>query len=130
MILFLGGNRPGADQPPAAGLAFNPATNTWRKLPPMAYPRTGFAAVWTGRQLLVWGGLTGPYTAPVLPPHGEAYDPATNQWTALPASPLHGRVVGTAVWTGHSMIVWGGWAPNGDTSTPYLDGAIYTPTNP
>ena len=129
-ILFLGGNRPGASGPPNQGLAFNPATNTWRKLAAMAYPRTRFAAVWSGHQLLVWGGLTGPYTAPVLPPHGEAYNPATNQWTALPASPLHGRAVGTAVWTGHSMIIWGGWAPNGTTSTPYLDGATYTPTNP
>ena len=50
--------------------------------------------------------------------------------TALPASPLHGRVVAAAAWTGHSMIIWGGWAPNGSTSTPYLDGAIYTPTSP
>jgi N-acetylneuraminic acid mutarotase len=129
-ILFLGGNRPGASGPPAAGLAFNPAINTWRKLPPMAYPRTGFAAVWTGRQLLVWGGLTGPYTAPVIPPNGEAYTPASNQWTALPKAPLHGRVVATAVWTGRSMIVWGGWAPNGNTTTPYTDGAIYTPRTP
>jgi hypothetical protein len=129
-ILFLGGNRPGATGPPAAGLAFNPAINTWRKLPPMAYPRTRFAAVWTGHQLLVWGGLTGPSQAPVLPPHGEAYNPATNQWTALPQAPLHGRSVATAVWTGHSMIVWGGWAPNGQTGTPFTDGAIYTPRNP
>jgi len=129
-VLFLGGWRPGADQPPAAGLAFNPATNTWRKLPPMAYPRTGFAAVWTGRQLLVWGGLTGPYTAQTLPPHGEAYNPAANRWTALPASPLHGRVAATAVWTGRSMIVWGGWAPNGQTTTRFTDGASYTPRTP
>ena len=129
-ILFLGGYRPGASGPPNEGLAFNPATNTWRRLPPMAYPRTRFAAVWTGRQLLVWGGLTGPYTAPVLPPHGEAYNPATNQWTALPAAPLHGRVVGTAVWTGHSMIVWGGWAPNGQHHDTLPDGAIYTPRTP
>lgn len=96
-VLFLGGLRPGATGPPGQGLAFNPATNTWRKLPRMAYPRTGFAAVWTGHQLLVWGGLTGPYRAPVLPPHGEAYSPATNQWTALPVSPLHD---GTTVYTG------------------------------
>jgi len=72
--------------------------------------------------------VTGTYTDPVLPPHGEAYNPAANQWTALPASPLRGRNVAAAAWTGHSMIVWGGWAPN--RSTTYLDGAIYTPTTP
>jgi hypothetical protein len=129
-VLFLGGYRPGAHQPPAQGLAFNPVTNQWRKLPPMAYPRNGSAAVWTGRKLLVWGGLTGSYRHRVLPPHGEVYKPATNRWAALPKAPLHGRVVGTAVWTGRSMIVWGGWAPNGDRSTQFSDGAMYTPRWP
>jgi Kelch motif protein len=129
-VLFLGGSRPGATGPPARGLAFNPATGTWRELPPMAYPRTGFAAVWTGRQLLVWGGLTGPYKAQVIPPHGEAYNPAGNRWTALPKAPLHGRAMATAVWTGRSMIVWGGSAPNGQATTPFTDGAIYLPGTP
>jgi hypothetical protein len=39
----------------------------------MEYPRSGFAAVWTGRQLIVWGGSndTGKiYT------DGAAYTPA------------------------------------------------------
>jgi hypothetical protein len=127
-ILFLGGYRPGALQPPARGLAFNPVTSTWRKLPAMAYPRHGCAAVWTGRKLLMWGGLTGSYGKPVLPPHGEVYKPATDRWTALPPAPLRGRFAGTSVWTGHSMIVWGGWAPDG--SGRFSDGAMYTPRWP
>jgi hypothetical protein len=73
--------------------------------------RSGFAAVWTGRYALVWGGLSGrPFTWQP-PAHGEAYNPAVNHWAALPGSPLHGRAYPTAVWTGRQMIVWGGSIP-------------------
>jgi hypothetical protein len=51
------------------------ATGQWRKLPPMAYPRVGFAVVWTDRRLLVWGVLTDPYSAQVVPPHGGGLQP-------------------------------------------------------
>jgi hypothetical protein len=74
-------------------------------------------------QLLVWGGVTGSSPASPVPPHGEAYDPATNQWTALPEAPLTGRPAPAAVWTGTQMIVWGGYT----TSQNYTDGAAYTP---
>jgi uncharacterized membrane protein len=92
----------------------------------MAYPRVAFAAVWTGRQLLVWGGLTASRTQP---PHGEAYTPATNKWTALPVSPLRGRADPVAVWTGRRMIVWGGFIyhPKTGTTESFFDGAAFTP---
>ena len=62
------------------GLAYNPR-------PPLAdaardaVPAQGFAAAWTGRQVLVWGGLSRRIGAQVIPPHGEAYSPAANRWT-------------------------------------------------
>ena len=61
---------------------------------------------------------------------GRAGRPGGSRGPALPASPLHAQVVLTAVRTGHSMIVWDGRAPNGDTTTPFTDGAIYTPRTP
>jgi len=106
----------------ARGMAYNPATNRWRYLPAMPLPRRAFAALWTGHYVLVWGGLTGSYTKPLIPAHGEAYNPVTNQLTALPGAPVHGRGYPTAVWTGHQMIVWGGY-----TTTSYFDGAAFTP---
>ena len=93
----------------------------------MEFARSGFVAVWTGHQVLVWGGLTGTGSAPVAPPHGEAYDPATNRWTALPQSPLRGRASPTAVWTGTEMIVCGGSVPGEPQATTFTDGAAYTP---
>lgn len=59
-VLYLGGTRPGARAPSADGFAFTPSTGHWRRLPAMEINRTAFAAVWTGHQMLVWGGWTGP----------------------------------------------------------------------
>ena len=127
-VLFLGGYAAG--YPPAArGLAYNPATSRWRVLPAMRYARSGFAAVWTGHQVLVWGGLMGPPPARVPPPHGEAYDPATNRWTALPQSPLPGRASPAMAWTGTEMIVCGGSIPGEPRPTVFTDGATYTPAS-
>jgi hypothetical protein len=121
-VLFIAGTT-AAQSPSAGGEAYNPLTNTWRQLPAMPFSRKDFAAVWTGSQVLVWGGLTGDEPTSPVPPHGEAYDPATNQWTALPEAPLTGRAGPTAVWTGSQRIVWGGYATNEN----YTDGAAYTP---
>jgi N-acetylneuraminic acid mutarotase len=100
------------------GFAYDPATNHWRRLPPMESGRIGAAAVWTGSRLLLWGGTTRP-DSNAVPRHGLAYDPRTNRWSPLPRAPLAGRPQPTAVWTGRSLIVWGG-----GTKT---DGAAFTP---
>lgn len=75
--------------PLARGVAYDPATNRWRWLAPMAYPRSGSVAVWADDQLVVWGGIGG---AKAIPPHGETYDPVANEWSALPRAPLRARV--------------------------------------
>jgi len=49
------------DQPPATvmpgGAAYDPAADRWEALPagPLS-PRARTVAVWTGRELIVWGG--------------------------------------------------------------------------
>lgn len=126
-VLFIGGiaGAPGTGvQLATRGLAYDPAANRWRWLPKMEFPRSGFVAVWTGRQVLVWGGLT---AAKIPPPHGAAFTPATGKWTALPVSPLRGRVSATAVWTGSQMIIWGGYLPSSAGVTTFTNGAAYTP---
>ncbi|MGH8834408.1 MAG: hypothetical protein ACRDWG_05345, partial [Actinomycetes bacterium] len=106
---------------PGLHAAYNPATNRWRRLPSMGVGRSGHTAVWTGRQLLVWGART-------APPHGLAYDPAADQWSELPMSPLRGRTGHIAVWTGSQMLIWGGTpARSTDPDKPFADGAAYTP---
>jgi N-acetylneuraminic acid mutarotase len=77
-------------------------------------------AVWTGSQMIVWGGREGNEPANT----GGRYDPSTNAWTATSTvgAPC-GRAQHTAVWTGARMIVWGGYCDTGFTDT----GAMYDP---
>jgi N-acetylneuraminic acid mutarotase len=106
--------------------AYDPRTNRWRSLAPLPSARRDFAAVWTGTELLVWAGTTNPgggaASRPESPPRGDAYDPRTDRWTTLPRAPLHGRTDPVAVWTGRSLLVWGGGGLPGYRS--YTDGAV------
>jgi len=82
--------------------------------------------VWTGRQVLTWGGgCCDDYSA-----GGAAYTPATNTWQRLPASPLEGRHA-TGAWTGKELIVVGGIGKdNGGNVVGYkvfADAAAYDP---
>ena len=80
----------------ADGAAFNPDTNQWATLPSAPEGQQwqpegdDGVAVWTGREVLVWGGwMTVP--DPVAAPNvatladGVAYDPARRTWRRLPA---------------------------------------------
>ena len=92
------------------GARFNPVTNTWNPItaPPAPSARFGHKAVWTGAEMIMWGGADWQFFNPG-PQTGGRYDPATDTWTATPtlAAPT-GRQFHTAVWTGVEMIVWGG----------------------
>src|SRR5262249_55419665 len=67
--------------------------------------RPGGAGVWTGSEMIVWGG--GDSSADVNT--GGRYDPGTDSWTATSITNApHARAGHTALWTGSEMIVWGG----------------------
>src|SRR5579875_3620481 len=68
--------------------------------------RTGQVEVWTGRELIVWGGSTDDGAVPLG--DGAAYDPSTKTWRMLPPSPLPAVSHAAAVWTGTEMVVLGG----------------------
>jgi len=105
------------------GLGYNPYTNRWRRLPNLEQARSQHMAVWTGRQLLVWGGVPVPFNNREGLAGGAAYTPATNRWSALPKAPLRGRCGAVAAWIGREMLVWGGTS----AGTAFSDGAIYRP---
>lgn len=67
--------------------------------------------MWTGREVLVWGGVTisDPEGYPNLgrPVDGVAYDPERRTWRRLPPKPEQLRMVGSdrwAVWTGRELV--------------------------
>jgi len=111
----------GGRNAPATGFAYDPVANRWRALPPMDTGRARAAVAWTGKQLLLWGGETGNPGRFVIPPHGLAYDPRADRWSALPQAPLRGRLDPVGVWTGRSLLVWGG-------DPGFADGAAFTPS--
>jgi len=98
-----GGNWQASDD----GAAYDPAADRWTTLPPAPVPgRIGASAVWTGREVLFWGGQADQDT---IEADGAAYDPQTKQWRTLPPAPIGPRTQHQAVWTGHEMVVWGGY---------------------
>jgi hypothetical protein len=115
------------------GVAYDPATDRWRRIAPMEEPRQDEVSIWTGDELLVWGGIGEGGT---IPRHGETYDAATDTWTALPKSPLRARVDAITVWTGSEMLIWGGsdarlldWEGSEPPSGAHpSDGAALTPS--
>lgn len=105
-------------------LAYNPSTNTWRTLPPSGLtPRAHAITVWTGDELVVWGGLNSDFTAAYG--DGARLDPVTGTWRRLPPAPVPARGQATAVWSGHEVLLWGGDTAAG---TEVGKGAAYDPT--
>ena len=91
------------------GARYDPDSDTWTEMSETGAPvaRRNHTSVWTGSELVVWGGNEpSPYDRPY--DTGGRYDPATDSWTAvtLEHAPL-ARTNHTAVWTGSYMIVWG-----------------------
>jgi hypothetical protein len=69
-------------------------------------PRVGHTAVWTGTEMIVWGG--GDNNGQVFNTGGR-YNPNTDSWTATSTTGApDARTYHKAVWTDSQMIVWGG----------------------
>lgn len=85
-------------------------------------PRTLHTAVWTGSEMIVWGGEVDVAVDPKgVTSTGARYDPVAKTWAAMSTTnappPRHSHV---AVWTGSKMLVWGGY---GDTAFEQTGGA-------
>ena len=90
------------------GARYNPATDSWTATSTVNAPtaRGRHSAVWTGSEMIVWGGLI---TTDELNTGGR-YNPNTDSWipTSTANAPARHETTHTAVWTGSEMIVWGG----------------------
>ncbi len=114
---------------PAPGALFCDPAGTWDNglLDVLPDPRSGHTAVWSGTEMIVWGGSDEVYSFAT----GGRYDPATDTWRATSRlnAPL-ARYGHSAVWTGREMIIWGGahkrnWPP--EAFAILADGARYDP---
>ena len=107
------------------GARYNPGTDTWTttNIVDAPHPRASHRAVWTGSEMIVWGGTFFDGTNHYLNTGGR-YNPGTDTWTATSMTNVpEGRFRHTAVWNGNEMIVWGGL---GDTNG-FNTGGRYNP---
>jgi hypothetical protein len=107
------------------GSRYDPATDAWIESSTSAgvpSARSDHAAVWTGTEMIVWGGYS-PGSGYVAT--GGRYNPAANAWapTSTGLDVPAGRGGTTAVWTGAAMIVWGGY----DANVYMNNGGLYDP---
>jgi hypothetical protein len=113
------------------GARFDPIGNAWSAIANGGRPaaRSRHLAVWTGTQMVVWGGWDQNQNRLAT---GGRYTPSSDSWQGVAATTIRGRVNASAVYSGRVMIVWGGTDVHGApiTVTDYLaDGAAYSPTD-
>ena len=97
----------GYSLPTIADVAGGCFDDIWAATAIAPFKRSEHTAVWTGTEMIVWGGA---YTgATGYPNTGGRYNPSTDSWTATnTANAPPGRWGHTAVWTGSEMIIWAG----------------------
>ena len=109
------------------GGSIDPVMNAWSGITVAYAPsaRSNHTAVWTGNEMIVWGGRNTTTTFN----DGGKYDPSTDSWsaTSLTNSP-EPKVDHTAIWTGARMIVWGGNLNTGGRYDPEADSWLPTST--
>ena len=91
-----------------------------------ALRRAGHTAIWTGTEMIVWGGGSDVFIGST----GGRYDPAADHWTPMSTTNAPSTRSGYAVvWTGTEMIVWGGFSSDINGLFSFADGARYAPAS-
>ncbi|MEK6275685.1 MAG: GerMN domain-containing protein [Actinomycetota bacterium] len=98
--------------------AFDPEANRWRRFPAAPAGRAGIA-VWTGSELVEWGGgCCGDVSS-----DGAAYDPTDNTWREIALPPVGGQQSPVGAWTGKELVIFPGHDPEANP----VGGAVYDP---
>lgn len=89
--------------------------------------RRGHTAVWTGTEMVIWGGYSVSGTDTTYFDDGICYNPTRDSWDytndiGAPSA----RTGHTAVWTGTEMIIYGG---RDSVTNFFRDGARYNPAS-
>jgi hypothetical protein len=115
-MLVWGGAYLRRENPFGDGARYDPTTESWRAMsaPALIGPRQNYTGVWTGTELIVFGGSEflgrDDPCDPAGFPYGGIYTPSLDTWTPLPCPPpgVAPRILHTAVWADGEMLVWGG----------------------
>ena len=112
------------------GGRYNPTTDTWTAIPvsPLISRRGTHAAVWSGSEMIIWGGRSTPGGNNLG--DGGRYDPAAaggvGKWSAIAQSGVIGgrSDFSGAIWTGTEMLLN---SPYASERGNYADVFSYTP---
>lgn len=95
----------GEATPAAIAASYDPTDDSWTTLTdPLIHPRLWHSAIWTGAEMIIWGGSGREEAGPA----GVSYQPEIDTWRALKDAPVNERARHSAIWTGTHMIIWGG----------------------
>ena len=99
-----------------AGIALDPRAGSWRVIAssPVA-ERAAATVVWTGEEIIVWGGCDASIaqcddSGRGLFTDGAIYEPSTDDWRVMAPSPLPPGNRPSAAWTGTEVIYYTGLA--------------------
>lgn len=116
VVVFGGiaGDEAGAHR--ADGLLLDVAGERWESMPPApAAPLWDPTVVWTGEEVVVWGGARpgdaeerGEWAV-----NGSAYDPDRRRWREIAPAPVERVYHSDGLWTGRQLVVWGSHHPPG-----------------
>lgn len=104
------------------GASYLAETDEWEPVSTIDAPvaRWGHTAVWTGTEMLIWGGNA----ASGRQNTGGRFQPDRQLWRSLSVTDApSARTDHIAVWTGAQMFIWGGQNASGLLG----DGAFYAP---
>ena len=109
-MIIWSGISPSGDPYPNTGAKYDPSTDAWLAISNTNAPtgRQLPTAIWTGTEMIVWGGYSYDGTDHYWNTGGR-YNPIADTWSATTVTnaPV-GREYHTAVWTGNEMVIWGG----------------------
>jgi N-acetylneuraminic acid mutarotase len=95
---------------------YNPATDTWKPISTIRAPkgRVSATAVWTGTEMVLWGGVNNPQagdggSGDRFVGTGARYNPATDTWTEITTTGAPSPRLTSVVWTGDGLLAFGGY---------------------
>ena len=100
-----------SDQEEKNGAIYTPSSDSWRKMSIAGAPdsRNRCSVLWTGKEMIIWGGERNIYGRVEWFNTGSIYDPSLDKWRQVSTrdAPVE-RSGHLAIWTGSEMIIWGG----------------------
>lgn len=103
----------GGDTDLGDGAIYDRATDTWTPISSdgAPSPRSSATATWTGREVVVWGGVEHrPVSRFTALTDGRIYDPVADRWRPITSVGAPVDSIAAAVWSGRSVVTWGSGA--------------------